>query len=209
MKLTRRSFIKLIPGVAVVAIGGAWWFLVQTARKQRPMGASQVATVVSQLTPVTATTPAGFEFPVTWNGDQPSTINSDTYRLNIDGDVPNPLKLKLEELYAMTAVQKTLTIRCVEGWEANVPWEGIPLSYLLEHAGSSPNSIAHVTISAITGYSTTLSSDEVANLDNMIALKVGGAPLTIDHGYPARFVAPSRLGEDWVKYVSRITCTSN
>jgi DMSO/TMAO reductase YedYZ molybdopterin-dependent catalytic subunit len=210
MKLTRRSFIKLIPAVAVVVGGGALWFLAQTARE--PMIASQgvsTTTAVSQLPPATTTTPAGFEFPVTWDGDQPTTINSNDYRLKIDGDVSNPLELKLEELYAMTGVQKTLTIQCVRGWEADVPWEGIPLSYLLKQAGSPPNSIAQVTISAITGYSTTLSSDEVADLDNMIALKVGGAPLTIDHGYPARLVAPSRPGEDWVKYVSRITCANN
>jgi DMSO/TMAO reductase YedYZ molybdopterin-dependent catalytic subunit len=43
----------------------------------------------------------------------------------------------------------------------------------------------------------------------MIALKAGGAPLTVDHGYPARLVAPTRLGEDWVKYVVKITATSN
>jgi DMSO/TMAO reductase YedYZ molybdopterin-dependent catalytic subunit len=200
LKVTRRSFIKLIPAVAVAIAGGAWWFLTQTA---------STTTAASLLTSATVTTSVGFEFPITWNGGQPITINSDAYRLKIDGDVPNPLELKLEELYAMTSVQKTLTIRCVEGWKADVPWEGIPLSYLLKQAGYSPNSTAHVTISAITGYSTTLSSNEIADLDNMIALKVGGAPLTIDHGYPARFVAPSRPGEDWVKYVSRITCTSN
>jgi len=198
MKITRRSFIKLVPAVAVVMAGGAWWFLTQTESK---------TTAGSQLTSATDIT-AGFEFPVTWNGEWASTINSDTYRLKIDGDVPSPLELKLEELYAMTGVQKTQTIRCVEGWKADVPWEGIPLSYLLEQAGSSPKSITHVTISATTGYSTTLSSDDVANLDNMIALKAGGAPLTVDHGFPARLVAPSRIGEFWVKYVSRITCTS-
>ncbi len=200
MKITRRSFINLIPAVAVVIAGGTWWFLAHTG---------SATTAVSQGTLTSATTSAGFEFPITWNGDQPRPINSNDYRLKIDGDVSNPLELKLEELYAMTTVQKTLRIRCVEGWIADVPWEGIPLSYLLKQAGSSPKSGAHVTISAITGYSTTLSSFEAANLDNMIALKVAGAPLTIDHGYPARFVAPSRPGEDWVKYVSRITCTSN
>ena len=198
MKVTRRSFIKLIPAIVVVMAGGVW-FLTQSASKTM---------TGSQLTPATETTPAGFEFPVTWNGDLPSRINSDAYRLKIDGNVSNPLELKLEELYAMTGVQKTLTIRCVEGWNADVPWEGIPLAYLLEQAGSSLKSIDHVRISDSTGYSITLRSDEVANLDNMIALKVGGAPLTIDHGYPARFVAPSRPGEYWVKYVSRITCTS-
>lgn len=198
MKITRRSFLKSIPALAVVVGGGAWWVLAQT---------ESTTTAVAQATPTTATTSAGFEFPITWNGDQPNTINSNTYRLKIDGDVSNPLDLKLEELYAMTGVQKTLRIQCVEGWGADVPWVGIPLSYLLKQAGSLPESLAHVTISAITGYSTTLSSDEAADLGNMIALKVGGAPLTIDHGYPARLVAPLRPGADWVKYVSSITCT--
>lgn len=184
----------------MVIAGGSLWSLAKSASR---------TTGVSQATPASVTASAAFEFPITWNGDQSTTINSNDYRLKIDGDVTNPLELKLEELYAMTGVQKTLTIQCVEGWEADVPWEGIPLSYLLNQAGSSPKSLAHVTISAITGYSTTLSSDEAANLDNMIALKVGGAPLTIDHGYPARLVAPSRPGLNWVKYVSRITCTSS
>jgi DMSO/TMAO reductase YedYZ molybdopterin-dependent catalytic subunit len=99
-------------------------------------------------------------------------------------------------------------IQCEEGWSADVPWEGIPISYLSGQAGLPLKNVAHVTIEAITGYSRTLSSDEVANLDYMIALKVGGAPLTVDHGYPARLVAPARPGLDWVKYVDRITVTS-
>lgn len=196
MKITRRSFMKLIPAVGVVVAGSALWFLAQTTREQ----------ITSQ---VARTTTTGFEFPITWNEEEPSAINPNVYRLKIDGYVSHPLELELEELYGMTGVQKTLKIRCVEGWEADVPWEGIPLSYLLKQAGWSPNRAGHVTVTATTGYSTTLSSDEAANLDNMIALKVGGAPLTIDHGYPARFVVPSRRGEDWVKCVSRITVTSN
>jgi DMSO/TMAO reductase YedYZ molybdopterin-dependent catalytic subunit len=108
----------------------------------------------------------------------------------------------------MPNVQKTAKIECVTGWAANVPWEGIPLLYLLSQAGVSTESITRVTIKSITGYETTLNSDEVANSDNMIALKAGGLPLTVEHGYPARLVAPTRLGLDWVKYVTRITCTS-
>jgi DMSO/TMAO reductase YedYZ molybdopterin-dependent catalytic subunit len=193
--------MKLIPAVALAIAGGAWWLLGRTESE---------TTVVSQTTPATATTSPAFEFPVTWNGIHllPTIINSNDYRLKLDGDVSNPLELKLEELYAMTGVKKTIPIHCVERWAAEVPWEGIPLSYLLKQAGSSPESLAHVTIRDITGwYSTTLSSDEAANLGYMIALKVAGAPLTVDHGYPARLVAPSRPGYDWVKYISRITCT--
>jgi DMSO/TMAO reductase YedYZ molybdopterin-dependent catalytic subunit len=224
MKLDRRSFMKLIP-VGLVAIG-LWWFLGQNARE--PIRTPQVTgtrstashtasttetTLQAMSTTSTATqassTAAVFEFPVTWNGEQASAINPNDYRLKIDGDVANPLELKLGDLYAMAGVQKTVKIQCVEGWSADVPWEGIPLSYLLKQAGSSLKSVTHVTIKAVSGYSTTLNSDEVADLNCMIALKVGGAPLTVDHGYPARLVAPMRPGLEWVKCVATITCTNN
>jgi DMSO/TMAO reductase YedYZ molybdopterin-dependent catalytic subunit len=185
MKLNRRAFLILIPATAIAA--WSWWFF-------RPPAPSASG---------------GFPFPVTWNGEQATTVNSTNYLLKIDGNVPNPLALTLAELYAMPSVQKTLTIKCKEGWSANVPWEGLPISYLLGQAGLRLGKITNVTIKGITGYTTTLSSDEVADLDYMIALKVDGAPLTVDHGYPARLVAPPRSGLDWVKYVDRITVTSN
>jgi len=108
----------------------------------------------------------------------------------------------------MPKVQRILKIRCENGWTADVSWEGITLSYLLSQAGASLESIGNATVEGITGYSRTVSSDEIADLDNMIALKAGGAPLTVDHGYPARLVLPARFGFDWVKYVSRITCVN-
>ena len=224
MKLNRRSFIALIP-VAAVAVW-SWWFLRPTAKgPATTLQVSGTNSVESQAPSVTSigiqTTSTGsmtsqatstlesFQFPETWNGESPPAIDSNKYRLKINGDVSNSLELGLTELYAMTSVHRTLTIQCVEGWSADVPWEGIPLLYLLRQAGTSLTNIAHVIVQDVAGYSTTLSSDEVANLDCMIALKVAGAPLTVDHGYPARLVAPTRPGEDWVKCVGTITCRSN
>jgi len=196
MKLDRRSFIRLIPVLAVAVVGGSWWFLRQTAREP---------TIASQAT---ATTTKAFDFPVTWNGDRPTMVNLNDYRLKVDGDVSNPLELTLEDLHTMPSVQRTLRIQCVEGWRAWVPWEGVLLSHLLSLAGASLEKIAHITVESVTGYNTTISSDEIANSDSMMALKAGGVPLTVEHGYPARLVAPTKLGLDWVKYVRRITCTS-
>lgn len=196
MKLDRRSFLKFIPLVAVALAGGLWWLLRQTPIE--PKIASQTA----------ATTPSKtFDFPVTWNGDQPTEVNPDAYRLKVDGDVSKQLELTLNDLESMSSVRRTVHIDCVEGWTAQVPGEGIPLSHLLSLAGA-PEKIAYVTIESVTGYKTTLTSDEVANPDNMVALKAGGLPLTVEHGYPARLVAPTKWGMGWVKYVRRITCTS-
>jgi DMSO/TMAO reductase YedYZ molybdopterin-dependent catalytic subunit len=195
MKLGRRSFLRLIPAVAVAVATGSWWFFRQTARQ---------STVESQTA---TTTLEGPIFPVTWNGDQPTKVDRSAYRLKIDGDVKEPLELTLEQLYAMSNSQKMVKIICVEGWNADVVWEGVPLSLLLSRAGASVNNMDHVTIESVTGYTTTMSSDEITNPDNMIALKAGGLPLTMEHGYPARLVAPAKGGADWVKYASRITCT--
>jgi DMSO/TMAO reductase YedYZ molybdopterin-dependent catalytic subunit len=223
VRLNRRSFIKLIPVAAVALVGGSWWFLRRTTGE--PMIVPQSTATTSNVshtttTPMvsgtestasvtpqpTSTTQKAFDFPVTWNGDQPTLVNPNDYRLRVDGDVSKPLELTLEELYAMSNDKKTLKIICETGWAADVPWEGIPLSYLLSQAGASLEKIDYVTVESVKGYYTTMSSNEVANPDSMIALRVGALPLTIDHGYPARLVAPTKLGLDWVKYVARITC---
>jgi DMSO/TMAO reductase YedYZ molybdopterin-dependent catalytic subunit len=225
MKLDRRTFIRLIPiGMAAALAGGSWWFFRELASRQIIHSEATVTTSATlQATPTTTsalqiesttsvapqpvlTTPEAFDFPVTWNGDQPTKVDKNKYRLKIDGDVSEPLELTLEDLYAMSNVQKTLEIGCVLGWRANVPWEGIPLIRLLSLAGA-PQRIAQVTVESLTGYGTTMSQeDEVANPDCMIALKAGGVPLSVEHGYPARLVAPKKAGLDWVKYVTRITC---
>jgi DMSO/TMAO reductase YedYZ molybdopterin-dependent catalytic subunit len=204
MKLNRRSFIKLLPALALAVATGSWWLLGRTATE--PNIASQ--TTQGDTHNGQTTTPKASDFPVTWNGDLPTKIDLINYRLRIDGDVSKPLELTVDDLDAMSDVQKTLKIQCVEGWAADVLWEGIPLSYLLSQAGVSLKNIAHVTVQGITGYNAILSSDEVTNPGNMIALKAGGVPLTVEHGFPARLVAPARLGLEWVKYVSRITCTN-
>lgn len=149
MKLSRRKFMILIPA-GLVAVW-SWWFF----RRVEEQG-----------------------FPVTWNGEVSTTVDMNSYRLRINGDVSNPLELKLEDLYAMNRVQKTLKITCAEGWSADVLWEGIPISELLSRAGLSLQNIAHVTITGVTGYSRTLSSDEAKNPAYMIVLD--GWRLSVD-----------------------------
>lgn len=199
MKLDRRTFVKLIPAFALAVAGGSLWFLTQTPKQL-------TSSTTSQTTPTTRSTPEDSGFPITWNVQKPTPVNPTDYRLKIDGDVPKPLEFTLDELYAMPSIQRTIKIECVEGWDAEVPWEGIPLTYLLSQAGVSMNNLAQVTIEDTIGYSTTLTSGEITNWDSMIALMAGGAPLTFEHGYPARLVAPTQIGSYWIKCVGRITC---
>jgi DMSO/TMAO reductase YedYZ molybdopterin-dependent catalytic subunit len=88
------------------------------------------------------------------------------------------------------------------------PVEGIPLSYLRDLAGVSPDEIKSIELEAVTGYSVKLdNANEFNDPDNMIVLKVEGAPLTVDHGFPARFLGPSPSVDSGkcVKYLDSIT----
>jgi len=222
MKFDRRTFLKLVPAVGAAAAAGSWYFLRQPLKRQGPEGqiSTSVTTKESTLTRSTSTelkesatassetaaAEKGFNFPATWNGDKATEVNLAEYRLTVDGDVSNPLELTVDDLHGMPSVKKTLNIACVLGWEADVPWEGIPLSHILNLA-RAPKSLDYITFKAVTGYGARILSNDLSNPDNMIAMKAGDAPLTTTHGYPARLVVPTRPGVDWVKYVNRITCT--
>jgi len=120
MKLNRRSFIKLVPALALAVAAGSWWLLSRTATEPNIASQTTQENTYSDQT----TTPEVSDFPVTWNGDLPTKIDLNSYRLRVDGDVSRPLDLTVDDLYAMSDVQKTLKIECVEGWAANVLWEG-------------------------------------------------------------------------------------
>ncbi len=53
--------------------------------------------------------------------------------------------------------------------------------------------------------STSLSADQVAAPDAMLALMVNGVALSPDHGFPARVIVPALPGVHNTKWVGRIT----
>ena len=193
MRLTRRTFLKFVP-VGVALTVASWWGLTGGNTRTLPVNTREESTK---------------DFPEAWSehADHP-VVDSRNYSLKVDGDVLTPLQLTLEELYAMSSVSQSSTIACVEGWNALVLWEGIPLLHLLSLAGA-PKELDHVTVESVTGYSTRVAQNDATDSRTMIALKAALAPLSDEHGYPARLVLPTRPGYEWVKQVARITCAKS
>ena len=128
------------------------------------------------------------------------------YRLTIEGAVPRPVALSLADLRALPQREATLPIACVEGWSASARWRGVPVRELLALAGAGPG--AEVTVESLqpSGLyrSSTLNPGQAADADTLLALALGGEPLHIDHGYPARLVGPNRPGVSQTKWVHRL-----
>jgi DMSO/TMAO reductase YedYZ molybdopterin-dependent catalytic subunit len=99
-----------------------------------------------------------------------------------------------------------LPIACVEGWSASVTWTGVRIRDLATLAGV-PGS-AHVTVESMQRVSryrvSMLPPNQVSDPLTLLALAVRGEPLALDHGYPARLIAPNRPGVLQTKWVGLI-----
>jgi DMSO/TMAO reductase YedYZ molybdopterin-dependent catalytic subunit len=129
------------------------------------------------------------------------------YRLEVTGAVKHPLRLTLEDLQAMEQTTATLPIACVEGWSASATWTGIQMRELLAQAGATPNrTIAVESLEPNGAYKrSTLNHEQAHDPDCLLALRIHGDVLALDHGYPLRLIAPNRPGVLQTKWVGKVT----
>ncbi|MCW2581175.1 MAG: Oxidoreductase, molybdopterin binding [Blastococcus sp.] len=126
------------------------------------------------------------------------------YRLVVDG--PRRLELSLADLQARRQHRESLPIACVEGWSADGNWTGVRLADLLEEAGLARDTPV-VVESLQTGglYRTSLVEEPHArDPRTLLALQLEGRPLSLDHGYPVRLIAPNRPGVMQTKWVNLV-----
>lgn len=116
------------------------------------------------------------------------------------------LALSRDELLAMPQSTHVLPIACVEGWSRSATWTGVPVRDLVALLGG--RSDADVTVRSLQTKGAFGSSRVVGNVvkdpRTMLALQLNGETLDIDHGYPARLIAPNRPGVFQTKWVNRL-----
>jgi Oxidoreductase molybdopterin binding domain len=129
------------------------------------------------------------------------------YRLTVVGP-RTTTTLDLPALRAMPQHTVALPITCVEGWSADAVWTGVRLRDLVALAGADPDH-ATVTVESLqtTGrYRTsTVAPPHVRDPLTLVALRLNGELLHLDHGYPARLIAPNRPGVLQTKWLGRLT----
>lgn len=116
------------------------------------------------------------------------------------------VSLTREELARLPQRTHRLPIACVEGWSRSAVWTGVAVSDLVALVGASPGSAVTVRSMQTRGAFRTseLPADFVRDPRTLLALELNGEPLTIDHGYPCRIIAPNRPGVLQTKWVRRL-----
>ncbi|MFC0623500.1 molybdopterin-dependent oxidoreductase [Kribbella deserti] len=129
---------------------------------------------------------------------------SDEWRLTVVG--PRELTFSLEQLRALPQSRADLPIACVEGWSQSARWEGIRVRDLLRLCGAGDTARVRVVSLERDGFYGTseLPPQFAADPLTLLALRVNGENLDLDHGFPARIIAPNRPGVLQTKWVHRL-----
>ena len=127
------------------------------------------------------------------------------WRLRVSG--ARELSFSRDELLGMGLHSHDLPIACVEGWTTTQRWTGVALADLADLAGAPPGALLHVESLQPHGAirQTTLSHAQASDRRSLLALRVNGADLSLDHGYPARIIVPALPGVHCTKWVGSLT----
>ena len=110
------------------------------------------------------------------------------------------------ELAQLPQTSARLPIACVEGWSTEADWTGVVLADLLDQVGIPASSTVRLaSLQQRGGFrATTMTPEFTRDRLTLIALKLNGETLNLDHGYPARVIAPARSGVLQTKWLSTI-----
>lgn len=111
-----------------------------------------------------------------------------------------------DQLLTLAQTEVELPIACVEGWSASARWSGVRLRDLLGTVGADRS--AGVRVSSIQprgAYRIVDMGPEFAHHEaTLVALGLNGSTLDLDHGFPARMIAPNRPGVLQTKWLQQI-----
>ncbi|GAA3459889.1 molybdopterin-dependent oxidoreductase [Saccharothrix longispora] len=181
--LSRRGFLLATGGAAALAVLATAGGTVPWLRRVSVLGARSTPLPVNRTARAAGVTAAG-----------------DGWRLAV-GD----RRFSLAELEALPQTTADLPIACVEGWSASATWTGVPVRDLLALAGLEPADVVVESLERAGPYRTsTLPARHVRDPLTLLALRLDGEPLPLDHGSPCRIIAPDRPGVLQTKWVVRL-----
>lgn len=119
-------------------------------------------------------------------------------------------ELDAHALQELPRLEVVADFHCVAGWTArDVRWEGVRFRDVYERFAArrgddGGGDISHVRVVGRDGFRAVLLLDDALADEVLIADRLDGGPLPIEHGAPVRLVSPGQYGYKSVKYLERI-----
>jgi DMSO/TMAO reductase YedYZ molybdopterin-dependent catalytic subunit len=212
--MSRRSLLaRSIVVIGAGSLAGAFSSLAAQAIgavKPATFPTAEGPTAADPFGPTPALTPVGDFYQVSKNL-LPTQVDAAAWRFTVDGLVERPFQLTLQEVRALTPVVTGYrTLECIsteivrgDHLIGNQKWRGVPLTALLDRAGVKPEA-SWVLWEAEDGFTESLPLEVARESDSWLVYEMGDAPLTAEHGFPARILIAGRFGMKQPKWVSRM-----
>jgi hypothetical protein len=156
------------------------------------------------------------------SGPQDLPINKSASRAGVTGTATAPdfalvvvqgdatARLSLADLDALPQHTEELPIACVEGWSRSGSWSGVRLRDLLDLVEAPRGSTVRVTSLQSRGpfRFSEVRGNVADDPKTLLALRLNGERLALDHGFPCRLIAPNRPGVLQTKWLGRIEVVS-
>jgi DMSO/TMAO reductase YedYZ molybdopterin-dependent catalytic subunit len=130
-------------------------------------------------------------------------IPATEYRLELAGAFKRPGTFTLDDLAPLPVHARMIRISCVSGWTSVNTWSGYLVRDVLALAGLQPG-VKQLSFRSVTDYSVPWPAHRLLGDNALLATKVNGEDLMVEHGGPVRLIAPGYPGQDMVKQVVRI-----
>ena len=207
----RRGFLALaLGGLAGMGLSLSWPGRMWAATKRQVLGAHVKATELFHRHPQSIDNRNLSITPIEEFGSMGQSdlkVDSAAWRLVVDGAVKRPLSLDLAQARARPKLERTVLLICPGVFSYNARYTGFSLGRLLEEAGLEPG-VDRIEIQGPAGGRAKrerFKLREVLSDQVWLAWQVNGQDLPSKHGFPLRVVAGRHYGDDWVKYVTRVT----
>jgi sulfite oxidase len=158
---------------------------------------------------------------------KPSTVEADTWTLSIGGEVEKPYKLSFAEISKHEKHSVVNTLECAgngrslqtpkvpgvqwgKGAVGNARFSGPRLRDLLQRAGvkTSGKHVMFRGLDEVPGnvppFIRSIPIEKALDDETLVALEMNGAPLSKDHGFPARALVPGWVGAASCKWLTEI-----
>src|SRR4051794_3899071 len=131
------------------------------------------------------------------------------WRLTVDGMVARPASFTIPELKSYPSRSQITHLACEEGWSFIAEWIGVPLSHLLNLAGTLPQARYVVYRSMEPFWADSIDMADALHPQTVVTYAMNGGDLPFGHGGPLRMRVPRQLGYKSLKYLNRITVTDS
>jgi DMSO/TMAO reductase YedYZ molybdopterin-dependent catalytic subunit len=201
-KLSRRTFLAKAGG-SVVSIGLPGIFVklmdlenLALAAEMRPDGRPRLPPSQQAVKKIIAM------------GGIQGTADSESWKLQIHGEVGRPTTLNFQELLSLPQVDLTCDVHCVTGWTLlDSQWRGVRLTTIMDLVRTN-ESVGFVIFEAAAGYTSNIPLSEARKENVILAHSFYGTELPRPHGAPVRALVPDRYFYKSAKWLQGIKFTA-